>query len=66
MLLHNFCLIEWTMLQFKLQVNSNKFKRKGESSGESGQWVKDPGCHLELIRSTVLVFGSKFLAWANG
>lgn len=24
--------------------------------GESGQWVTDPACHLEWIRSAVLVF----------
>lgn len=59
-LLQNVCLNECCCFTFCLYVQDKSKQvqdwRKGESASVSGQMVKDPDCHLELIRSTVLVF----------
>lgn len=46
------------LFAYTCKINPNKFKTGGKEKVLVflGQMVKDPGCHLELIRSTVLVF----------
>lgn len=55
LLLRQYC---YSATTSSCKINPNKLKglwHWGENTGESGQWVRDPACHLEWIRSAVLV-----------